>query len=199
MAYCPLNSIAQCGGRDGRAALTSTGGSCPFAQQHVSIPSVQLNTDDAEARLCTYLANGTPPAGAARCHQEWVPLIDTASGYANERVVAAAMADGGLRRDEFFVTTKLWCDYGTARTQRAIANSLRRLETEYDPYLIHAGQPGRECRRDSASAGELQPWKRRPRASCAPSVSRFRAPAHRGLPPRQTGAPQGQSYLQEPD
>ena len=125
------------------AALASTGGSCPFAQQHVSIPSVQLNTGAEMPRLGygTYLANGDSLQQALLVAiRSGYRLIDTASGYMNERVVAAAMADSGLRRDEFFVTTKLWCDsHGTARTQRAIANSLRRLETEYiDLYLIHA-------------------------------------------------------------
>lgn len=70
--------------------------------------------------------------------------IDTASGYMNERVIAAAIAESesryGLRRDDFFISSKLWCDsHGTARTQKAIANSLRRLETDFlDLYLIHA-------------------------------------------------------------
>jgi len=66
--------------------------------------------------------------------------IDTASCYQNEDVVAAAIAESGIARDKFFITTKLWCtDHGTERTRRAIEASLTALKTDYiDNFLIHA-------------------------------------------------------------
>lgn len=34
--------------------------------------------------------------------------IDTAAAYGNEKGVGRALEQSGLRRDEFFITTKLW-------------------------------------------------------------------------------------------
>ena len=40
-------------------------------------------------------------------------LIDTAAAYSNEEGVGAAIAKCGIKREELFVTTKLWVqDYG---------------------------------------------------------------------------------------
>ena len=35
-------------------------------------------------------------------------LIDTAAAYGNEEAVGAAIAKGGVPREELFITTKLW-------------------------------------------------------------------------------------------
>ena len=71
--------------------------------------------------------------------------VDTAKVYGNEDEVGAAIRDSGLRRDEVFVTTKLWnADQGYDAALRAFDRSLERLGLEYvDLYLIHwpvAGQ-----------------------------------------------------------
>ena len=43
-------------------------------------------------------------------------LIDTAASYGNEEAVGNAIKASGVRRDELFVTTKLWiADTGTKR------------------------------------------------------------------------------------
>ena len=65
--------------------------------------------------------------------------IDTASLYGNEADVGLALRDSGLRRDEVFITTKVWnSDQGYDSTLRACEGSLRRLGLTYvDLYLIH--------------------------------------------------------------
>ena len=69
--------------------------------------------------------------------------IDTAKVYENEAGVGRAIAKSGLKREELFVTTKLWnADQGYESTIKALEASLERLGLEYvDLYLIHWLQP----------------------------------------------------------
>ncbi len=71
-------------------------------------------------------------------------LIDTARIYCNEKSVGRAIRDSGLRREEVFVTTKLWItDFDNPR--RALMESLERLGLDYvDLYLIHWPKKGYE-------------------------------------------------------
>jgi len=80
-------------------------------------------------------------------------LLDGAELYANEEVVGAAMREafeaGTLRREELFVTTKLWNNnHRPERVRPAVEASLRRLQLDYlDCYLVHtpfAFKPGDE-------------------------------------------------------
>lgn len=66
-------------------------------------------------------------------------LIDTAASYMNEQAVGHGLRQGGVAREDLFVTSKLWAhDTGYERTRDAIDKSLRRLQLEYlDHYLIH--------------------------------------------------------------
>lgn len=72
--------------------------------------------------------------------------VDTAAAYRNEAGVGAAIAASGVRREEVFVTTKLWnSEQGYDSTLRAFEASLERLGSGYvDLYLIHWPQPGRD-------------------------------------------------------
>ena len=65
--------------------------------------------------------------------------IDTASLYGNERGVGQAIRGCGLRREELFVTTKLWNDdHGFDKALKAFDASLGRLGLDYvDLYLVH--------------------------------------------------------------
>jgi diketogulonate reductase-like aldo/keto reductase len=66
-------------------------------------------------------------------------LIDTAASYGNEEAVGNAISASGVRRNELFVTTKLWiADTGYEKTKRAFDRSMKRLQLDYlDLYLIH--------------------------------------------------------------
>lgn len=66
-------------------------------------------------------------------------LIDTAASYGNERAVGEAIKEAGVKRENLFITSKLWVDNtGYEATKQAIKDSLERLQLEYlDLFLIH--------------------------------------------------------------
>ncbi len=77
--------------------------------------------------------------------------FDAAERYRNEAAVGEAMREvfeaGTVRREEVFVTTKLWnTNHRPERVKPALEGSLRRLQLDYvDSYVIHtpfAFQPG---------------------------------------------------------
>lgn len=65
--------------------------------------------------------------------------IDTASIYGNERGVGAAVRNGGVPREELFVTTKIWNDAMRAdQVEAAFEESMRLLGLDYlDLCLLH--------------------------------------------------------------
>lgn len=69
--------------------------------------------------------------------------IDTAQGYGNEHSVGEAVKRSGLKREEVFITSKLWnSEHGYDKTMAAFDKSLRRLDMEYlDLFLIHWPNP----------------------------------------------------------
>ena len=77
--------------------------------------------------------------------------IDTAAIYGNEKGTGAAIAASGLRRDELFVTTKLWnSDQGQDRTLAGFDASLEKLGLDHvDLYLIHWPTPERDTYLDT--------------------------------------------------
>lgn len=66
-------------------------------------------------------------------------MVDTASAYMNEKEVGEAIRKSGLKREELFVTTKLWVqDYGYENALKAFDASMKKLGLDYlDLYLIH--------------------------------------------------------------
>ncbi|MCO4863281.1 2,5-didehydrogluconate reductase DkgB [Cupriavidus sp. WGlv3] len=70
--------------------------------------------------------------------------IDTAQIYGNEAEVGEAVAASGVRRDELFLTTKIWVDnYAPDKLVPSLEESLRKLRTDYvDLTLIHWPAPG---------------------------------------------------------
>ena len=65
--------------------------------------------------------------------------IDTAAMYGNEVGVGSAVNDSKVRREDIFVTTKVWnSQQGYDNTLRAFDQSLKKLNLDYlDLYLIH--------------------------------------------------------------
>ncbi|MBB2917485.1 2,5-didehydrogluconate reductase DkgB [Cupriavidus alkaliphilus] len=70
--------------------------------------------------------------------------IDTAQIYGNEAEIGEAIAASGVRRDELFLTTKIWVDnYAPDKLVPSLEESLRKLRTDYvDLTLIHWPAPG---------------------------------------------------------
>ncbi len=70
-------------------------------------------------------------------------MFDTAPAYFNEEAVgkgiARAVSDGLVKREELFISTKLWIqDTPGDKVRDAVEESLRKLQVEYlDLYLIH--------------------------------------------------------------
>lgn len=83
-----------------------------------------------------------PAAMTERCVLDALNIgyrhIDTAQCYGNERAVGTALRKSGLRREDVFVTTKIWGSNGYLDTQLSIDESMRLLQTDYiDLFLIH--------------------------------------------------------------
>ncbi|MHA6758968.1 aldo/keto reductase [Streptacidiphilus sp. PAMC 29251] len=102
--------------------------------------------------------------------------IDTAAAYQNERGVGDAIAASGLRRDELFVTTKLWnSDQGYDSALAAFDASMKKLRLDQvDLYLIHWPTPAKDRYVDTWRALEKLLADGRTRAI---GVSNFQ-PAH---------------------
>ena len=66
-------------------------------------------------------------------------MFDTAASYFNEEQVGNAIRHSGIRREDFFITTKLWVqDYEYDDALRAFDKSLKLLGLDYiDLYLLH--------------------------------------------------------------
>ena len=66
-------------------------------------------------------------------------LIDTAQAYYNEEGVGAAITKSGVKREEIFLTAKVWiANAGEEKAAKSIDESLRKLQTDYiDLLLIH--------------------------------------------------------------
>lgn len=66
-------------------------------------------------------------------------LIDTAAAYMNEEAVGKAIAKSGVKREELFITTKLWVQDASYEGAKAtLAASLKKLGLDYlDLYLLH--------------------------------------------------------------
>ena len=102
-----------------KTIVLNNGISCPV----VGIGTFMLSPKDAENSVREALKMG-------------YRLIDTANAYVNERAVGRGMRDSGVRREEIFLSTKLWpSEY---ENENAVEETLERLGVEYvDLLYIH--------------------------------------------------------------
>src|SRR3954451_21284883 len=99
------------------------------------IPAIGLGTWQLRGRLCARIVEQALRLGYRH--------IDTAEMYDNEREVGAGLHASGLRREDFFVTTKVWpTHFAPAELERATKDSLSRLRlSEVDLLLLHWPSP----------------------------------------------------------
>lgn len=65
--------------------------------------------------------------------------IDTAQSYFNEAEVGNAISKSGIKREEIFLTSKVWIEhYGYEECKKSILCSMKKLQTDYiDLMLLH--------------------------------------------------------------
>ena len=139
-----LRTSAKCAAS---AMFLSLGSAPSFAAASASaqkslIPLVTLNN----GLQMPYLGLGTMTLNGdvgIRCVADAIALgyrlIDTAMIYGNEVSVGTGIKQGGIKREELFVTSKLWkADMGYEQAKKGFQTSLNKLGTDYlDLYLIH--------------------------------------------------------------
>ncbi|MBR6952918.1 MAG: aldo/keto reductase, partial [Campylobacter sp.] len=106
---------------------------------------ITLN-DGNKMPILGYGVYQTPQKGTQRCVEDAISVgyrsIDTAQAYQNELGVGAALnsaINGGIKRDEFFITTKIWVSNATeSGVLRSFEASMKKLGLDYlDLLLLH--------------------------------------------------------------
>ena len=99
------------------------------------IPAIGLGTWELRGRTCARLVEQALRLGYRH--------IDTAQIYENEREVGEGLRGSGVKRDEMFVTTKVWTSHFTPHDlERSVKESLVKLRlTEIDLLLLHWPNP----------------------------------------------------------
>lgn len=89
------------------------------------------------------LENGTAVPLVEKAIEVGYRHIDTAQIYGNEQDVGAAIKNSGIKRDELFVTTKVWIDqFADGDLQRSTQISLEKLGLDHvDLLLLHWPKP----------------------------------------------------------
>src|SRR6201998_2447609 len=99
------------------------------------IPSIGLGTWELRGRACARLVEQALRLGYRH--------IDTAQVYENEREVGDGLRASGVKRDEVFVTTKVWTTHFAPNDlERSTKESLTKLRlSEVDLLLLHWPNP----------------------------------------------------------
>lgn len=106
----------------------------------------------------------TPPEEAYRAVTDALAVgyrhIDTAALYGNESGVGQAVKDSGLKREEVFITSKLWnTERGYDKAMAAFEKTLAELGTDYlDLYLIHWPANEKQFGQEAAALN-LDTWR----------------------------------------
>ena len=99
------------------------------------IPAIGLGTWELRGRTCARLVEQALKLGDGH--------IDTAQVYENEREVGEGLRASGVRRDDVFVTTKVWTTHFAPNDlERSTKESLAKLRlSEVDLLLLHWPNP----------------------------------------------------------
>ena len=99
--------------------------------KNMVMPAVGLGTWELRGRVCARIVEQALRLGYRH--------IDTAEMYDNEREVGEGLRASGVKRDDVFVTTKVWPTHFSApELERAAKESLTRLRlSEVDLLLLH--------------------------------------------------------------
>jgi 2,5-diketo-D-gluconate reductase B len=99
------------------------------------IPAIGLGTWELRGRTCARLVEQALRLGYRH--------IDTAQVYENEREVGEGLRASGIKRDEVFVTTKVWTThFAPDDLERSTKESLAKLRlAEVDLLLLHWPNP----------------------------------------------------------
>jgi len=160
---------------------------CYKLSNGVEIPCVGFGTWKAENGEIA--ANAVKAAIAAGYRH-----IDTAAIYGNEESVGDGIHGSGVKREDLFITTKLWnSHHGYDEAMEAFDASMKRLRLDYlDLYLIHWPNPvAIRDRWQAANAGAWKAMEELYRAGKirAIGVSNFRVHHLKTLEETQTVAP----------
>ena len=104
--------------------------------------TIELN-NGVEMPILGYGVFLVDPKECERCVTDAIDvgyrMIDTAQAYYNEEGVGAAIKKSGIKREEFFLVTKVWItNSGEEKAAKSIDESLKKLQTDYvDLLLIH--------------------------------------------------------------
>src|SRR5271169_4778388 len=100
-----------------------------------SIPAIGLGTWELRGRACARLVEQALKLGYRH--------IDTAQVYENEREVGEGLRASGVKRDDVFVTTKVWTTHFAPNDlERSTKESLVKLRlSEVDLLLLHWPNP----------------------------------------------------------
>lgn len=102
-----------------------------ITHKNIQIPALGFGTWQLRGQDCA--------TGVAKALEVGYRHIDTAQIYENEAEVGGAIAGSGVKREDIFLTTKVWntnLKYGSL--QKSVDESLKKLKTDYaDLLLIH--------------------------------------------------------------
>ncbi|MBR1375196.1 MAG: aldo/keto reductase [Cardiobacteriaceae bacterium] len=103
---------------------------------------IELN-DGNKMPILGYGVYAIKPEEVQKCVEEAISVgyrsIDTAQAYFNEEGVGQAIKNSAVKREELFITTKLWISHvNETESLKAFDASMKKLGLDYlDLYLIH--------------------------------------------------------------
>lgn len=96
-----------------------------------SIPIIGFGTYMLKGSKCTKAVLNAIKAGYRH--------IDTAEFYSNHGAVGKAIQKSGLKREELFITSKVWDARGEKAVRKVLVETLKEMDISYlDLYLIHS-------------------------------------------------------------